>query len=131
MLQTFLTDTHECFIIVETLEDTYEIYQINLDSEDPRINSPIFKYSFDDVDGTLLNGFHARGSSSKEKINLNKRLIIFMQHGSTLWAWKQGDTSIEKIDENVSNMYYQSDDQIFYMTTEEICLSCDKKVMHS
>jgi hypothetical protein len=59
-----------------------------MDDEDPRITSPIFKYSFDDVDGALLNGFHARGSSSKEKINLNKRLMIFMQHGSTLWAWE-------------------------------------------
>ena len=105
---------------METDNDTFEIYNINLDSSDPRVKEPIFKYSFDDVGGSLLKGFHVRGSSVKEKINLNKKLMLFMQHESTLWAWKYGDTSLSKIDENVSNMYYQSDDQIFYMTTKEI-----------
>ena len=63
IMQTFLTDTSDCFIIAETIEDTFEIYQIDLDSSDPRVNAPILKYSFDDVEGALLTGFHARGSS--------------------------------------------------------------------
>lgn len=61
--QTHLTDTNDFFAIVETDEGYFEIYHIDLDADDPRVNGPILKYSFADVDGRLLTGFHVRGSS--------------------------------------------------------------------
>jgi len=54
-----------------------------------------------------------RGSSSKEKINLNKKLIIFILHGDKLWAWytKKG---LELIEDNVSDLKYGNDDDLYY-----------------
>jgi hypothetical protein len=74
--------------------------------------------------------FHVRASSRKEKINLNKALMFFMMHGSTLYGWCEGDGSKvtpvnsfleEPIpDAHCSNYYYLSDDSLFYMTSQEI-----------
>jgi hypothetical protein len=44
---TFLTDTHDLYVIAETSEDTFEIYHINLDSQNPLLEGPILKYGFD------------------------------------------------------------------------------------
>ena len=96
---TFLTDTHDAFIITETCEDMYEIFHLNLDSVNPIINS-ICKYSFDDVHGEILTSFHVRGSSSKEKIRLNKQLMCFMMHGDRLYCWIQTGNGLELIDED-------------------------------
>lgn len=89
ILDTFLTDTHDMYTIVETYQEEFQIYHIDLDSPDPRLQGPVFEYSFDLVDGKLLQSFHVRGSSKKEKINLNKVLICYMMHGTTLWAVTQ------------------------------------------
>ena len=43
---TFLTDTHDFFTILETIDDHYEVYTVNLDSPDPYLEGPLFKYSF-------------------------------------------------------------------------------------
>lgn len=118
-----LTDTHDFFAIIETTDDHFEVYHIDLDSSEPKLNGPIVRYSFDHVDDEPLKGFHARGSSHKEKINLNKSLMFFMIHGDTLWAWKSScNSGLTRIEEGVSNLYYLSDDQVFYMVTT------DKKV---
>ena len=87
VLKTFLTDSHDLFAIVETYDQKHEIYHIDLDSEDPRLNGPILTYSWSQVDHQILNGFHVRASSAKEKINLNKVLITYMLHGTDLWSW--------------------------------------------
>lgn len=128
ILQTFLTDTHDFYAIVETQDEYFETYHIDLDQTEPRLNGPIIKYSFKDVNNELLIGFHARASSHKEKINLNKSLMFFMTHGNTLWAWK--NKKLTHVEDNVSNLKYLSDDQMFFMTTREI--ECDgKTVEHS
>jgi len=70
------------------------------------------------VDHENLVAFHARSSSVKEKINLNKSLIVYMMHGTTLWSQVCKDgTSLIKLGEQAKNLYYQSDNEIFYMTT--------------
>ena len=40
-MQTFLTDTHDLFIICET-EVGLEMYNIDLDSPEPYIDGPLF-----------------------------------------------------------------------------------------
>ena len=128
-MKTFLTDTHDLFIVVES-EIGLEMYNIDLDSPHPFLEGPLFKYTFKEVHFQTLTDFHVRASSRKEKINLNKACIAFMMHGNVLYGWCQGDgdkvTPVNnfsldiKKDQNVScsNYYYLSDDIIFYMVTE-------------
>lgn len=118
ILQTFLTDTHDFYAIVETQDEYFEVYHIDLDSHTPELNGPVIKYSFKDVKNELLIGFHVRASSQKEKINLNKSLMFFMTHGDSLWAWKNDE--LTWVEDDVSNLKYLSDDQMFFMTTKEI-----------
>jgi len=77
---TFLTDTHDFYCMVETKDNHFEKYHLDLDSPNPTIEGPLLRYSFDKVGGHQLTGYHVRGSSHKEKINLNKALITFMLH---------------------------------------------------
>lgn len=48
---TFLTDTHDFYVTVETKEENFEVYTLDLDSADPTIQGPILKYPFDKVGG--------------------------------------------------------------------------------
>ena len=130
VLRTFLTDSHDLFAIVETYDQQHEIYHINLDSEDPRLNGPILKYSWSQVDNQILKGFHVRASSAKEKINLNKVLITYMLHGTDLWSWTGKGQSLELVSNNASNLYYMSDDNLCYLSTEDIIVQ-NKEIKHS
>ena len=86
---TFLSDNQDCFILVETNDEYFEVYQIDLDHPDPRVSKePVLRYPFTKVNSKIVSYFHVRGSSHKEKINLNKILQIFIFHGDELWAWK-------------------------------------------
>ena len=114
--ETFLTDTHDLYVVCETIEDFFEIYHVDLDEGDPSVGEPICKYPFSQVGGKGVTDFHVRGSSYKEKINLNTKLLIFIMHGSDLWCQKaSGDLVL--VSENAFNLYYLSDDKIFFMHT--------------
>ena len=77
-----------------------------------------------------------RGSSRKEKINLNKALICFLMHKNILYGWCESDGNIvtpvnsfaPEPDEYAlcSNFYYWSDSMCFYMTTVEHKKNCSK-----
>lgn len=57
--------------------------------------------------------------------------MFFMIHGDTLWAWKSsGNKDLTCIEDSVSNLYYLSDDQVFYMVTKEIEIN-GKDIEHS
>jgi hypothetical protein len=84
---TFLSDTHDFYCICETNNQMFEFYNIDLDSPDPVIVGPLLKYPFAKVDSNKVTGFHTRGSSRKEKINLNKQTMCFMLHGEILVGW--------------------------------------------
>ena len=47
---TFLTDTHDLFAHVETIDEYFETYHIDLDSSDPRIKGPLARYNFNIVE---------------------------------------------------------------------------------
>lgn len=82
-----------------------------MDSTDPDIQK-VFEYTFIEVGSKTIEGFHVRGSSSKETIDLNKTLQIFILHEKDLWFWR--DDKIERIFQGVSNIKYFRDDQIFF-----------------
>ena len=69
---TFITDSHDFFTILETVDDHYEVYTVNLDDPDPYLEGPLLKYSFSEVKSQQIKTFHVRGSSKKERVNLNK-----------------------------------------------------------
>jgi hypothetical protein len=71
---TFLTDTHDFFAHVETNDQHFETYLIDLDSADPRLIGPVARYHFNLVSFKRAAQFHTRASSIKEKVNLNKVL---------------------------------------------------------
>ena len=99
-MSTFLADSHDLYVALETTDEYFKVYQIDLDSTDPKLFGPLISYSFDKVDHKRMVAFHARSSSVKEKINLNKSLIFYMLHGTTLWSQmsKKG-TAPYKIDD--------------------------------
>ena len=84
------------------------------------------KYTFADVKNEKIKSFHVRASSIKEKINLNKKLMVFMIHGSTLYYWVDGKNKIEQIDTGTTSFKYFSDEKLFYRTTENVYV--DNKV---
>lgn len=86
----------------ETYDDHFEMYQIDLDDESPELKGPLKRYSFESVDNKELVQFHCRSSSIKDKINLNKLLITFMTHGTTLYFWN--GHGLKKIDDDTYNL---------------------------
>jgi hypothetical protein len=71
----------------------YNLYKIDLDANLPRLQL-IMSYAFADVDYQVNRSFHVRASSKKEKINLNKKLMMFIVHGSKLYYWVDGKDKI-------------------------------------
>jgi hypothetical protein len=51
-----------------------------------------------------------------------------MMHGSNLYGWT--GKKMELIDSNAYNLYYLSEDEVFYMTTNDIKYG-DQKIEHS
>ena len=135
---TWLTDTHDFYTVVETNKETFEVHHINLDSKNPVFNpnkhgllglsSPTCSLPFKDTNGKQIDKIHIRGSSSKEKIDLNKQLMIFFKLETELWGWNSN--KFERISDKAYNVYYLSDDVFFFMETEEIPVG-DKKVKQS
>jgi hypothetical protein len=124
-----LTDTHDFYTLCETNDEHMEVYTIDLDCDDPFINGPILRYGFETVNHKLVSGFHVRGSSRKEKINLNKQLMVFIMHDDELWGWNSKE--LDRISQNqASNMYYLSDDSVCYLDTNSIIVG-GKHIEHS
>ena len=49
----------------------------------------LFEYSFESVENKPFIAMHVRGSSEKEDIDNNERLIISVIHGGDLYYWSQ------------------------------------------
>ena len=47
----------------------------------------LFQYPMEDVDYKALTAIHVRGSSDKEEIDNNERLIISIIHEGDLYYW--------------------------------------------
>jgi hypothetical protein len=125
---TFITDTSDIYIMCETIDRHFEAYHIDLDSPDPYVNGPLMRYHFDKVESLPVTSFHARASSQKEKINLNKVLLFFMMHGTNLYCFSKG--KLKCVSQNAFNMAYFSDDQLFFMSKEIIKVK-NKEVLHA
>ena len=99
---TFITDTSDVYILCESKDEHFEAYHIDLDSPDPLIKGPVMRYCFSQVNSIPVKAFHARPSSHKETIDLNKELIFFMMHGNTLYCFLKG--ALRVVSQNASNL---------------------------
>lgn len=117
-MATYLTDTHDLYIAIETKGHQYEIHHINLDADDARVSEkPLLSYDFAEIDHEPMIQFQVRSSSKKEKINLNKALTFYMQHGKSLYTITD---KLKKVDDNVSNLNFMNEGIIYYMKTKQI-----------
>jgi hypothetical protein len=114
VVETFITDTKDFFCIAETTDNHFELFQVDLDDPNPRLRS-IHRYTFDEVHGNQVNAFHCRGSSHKEKVDLNEKLVIYIMHGNDLYCWVQGNKKLDLVDSYCSHLYYMSDNTMFYL----------------
>ena len=47
----------------------------------------VLEYTDFDIEGEKFKSFHCRGSSFKEKIDTNHKLILFLHHGDKLFYY--------------------------------------------
>lgn len=59
---------------------------------------PLLSYDFAEINHEPMIQFQVRSSSKKEKINLNKALTFYMQHGKSLYTITD---KLKKVDDNV------------------------------
>ena len=108
VIDTYITETNDLFLLTQ-VDEIYRLYQIDLDASnemeqddksEPTTNDVndklfqlinIFEYSsIDPQTGRKLAPFlnmHIRGSSKKEAIDLNQKLIVYFLHADTLYSW--------------------------------------------
>lgn len=72
----------------------------------------------DSVKHQKVRGFHVRGSSHKEKINISDMLVAYIMHGDDLWCYVQNNKKLHHVDDCAYNLYYMSDNTVFYAKTE-------------
>lgn len=115
---TYISDTSDVYILCETTDDHFEAYHIDLDSPDPVLNGPVMRYCFTKVAGLPVTNFHARPSSHKEKIDLNKIEMFFMMHGTTLFCFSKG--TLKVVSENAYQLVYQNEEKIYFRSQRKI-----------
>jgi len=100
--QTYITDTNDLYAMVQK-DDYYFLYEIDLDAQDiehieeleSNINSlyymgrrqPILQYRSEVVNHEQLNNMLVRGSSRKQQIDFDEKLIVVMLHELDLYIW--------------------------------------------
>lgn len=88
--KTFITDTKDLFILIRD-QNHYLLYTIDLDKTNFKeiddatniqdafkLSEPILKYHENSVNFQNVLAFHVRGSSRKEKIDMNHRCFVFI-----------------------------------------------------
>lgn len=72
--------------------------------------------------------FHVRNSSEDDAIDLNKQLIIYVFHGTSLFSWtrllhhhdKGNLGNFQQIGSNISNYQFVSEDCFMFLETTTI-----------
>ena len=99
---TYITDTRDlfCHLYIHG-EGVYHLYMLDLDECNVNeadgqlidfagiydVTKPILEYQADDVQNKALKQIHVRGSSRKENIDFNFKLMVLLLHGDMLYVW--------------------------------------------
>lgn len=91
----------------------------------------LLEYEESFVNYKMLKDMHVRGSSRKEVIQLNQKLIVFLLHDDNMYSWieqkeageeTQISNSIRKVNSDyekvISNSFQEVDNNLFYYQTE-------------
>jgi hypothetical protein len=135
---SFISDTKDLFVM--TLKDSkYMMYMLDLDKLNFFKNNKdvhfefelMFQYDDEFVHSRELKDIHVRGSSRKEVIQLNQKLIVFMLHDEHIYSWidlregEQTETnnnnirSVNRTHEHVTSTSFQIvDNNLFYYQSE-------------
>ena len=91
---------------------------------------PILSYTKDQVGKEDLIDLHVRGSSSKEHIDTNTKMLLILAHGTTLYTWTMfetvenrrrqnnisaSDTTFKNIGQIHSRLFQQDDSTLFFL----------------
>ena len=96
--QTAISDTKDLFALVY-MDSKYHLFMLNLDNYNVRkfhgkdgdlnklykVDPPIL--IFDSIKGKQLTQMHVRGSSKKEAINFNNKLVVIFLFEDSLYMW--------------------------------------------
>lgn len=130
----YITDTSD-LIIAGRLAEKIQIYMIDLDKGNIKnyttdldiidknmyLPSLILEYPLTEVNNRKLTKIHARGSSRKDKINTNNKLILFILHEHELYSWiimdewSINDFKLTKVCDVKSNRFNSVNDSKFFM----------------
>ena len=95
---TFITSTQDLFLVIKK-DGSFIVKHLDLDNlnhfeSDTEPGNfrfqDVLTYSSEEVDNCNLSSFFVRGSSAKEKINTNHKLMMFMLHEENLFTWTEG-----------------------------------------
>lgn len=114
--QTYITETNNLFIVCQK-DDKYNVCFIDLDASNRREQtnkhndkfrvSNLFQYTKENVKHKTLLDIHIRGSSDKEVIDNNEKLIVLMLHEGAVYKWTQqrhNKMSIRDQNQDIRNM---------------------------
>ena len=103
---TYITETNDLFIFSQK-GGRYRLQYIDLDAGSRREASTkkydcfrlqnLFQYTNGDVGNKPLIDVHVRGSSDKEVIDNNEKLMVFMLHQDELYSWTQSNADKREV----------------------------------
>jgi hypothetical protein len=126
--QTFISNTKDLFLVIKR-GMIFEVLMLDLDELNDKGDedetffkfTKILEYSDEEVGGGSLTSMFVRGSSRKEMIQLNQKLMIFLQHEKNLYCWNEGQpVSTKKLSHLnldrliISTSILVQDDNTFY-----------------
>lgn len=106
MMLTQITDTYDLFALVN-IDQVYQLYMIDLDNQDltkyeeisndpfslyyKGVRSPVLQYHESEVDHKTMVNMHCRGSSRKQLIDFDEKLMVLLLHEHDLYIWVKLD----------------------------------------
>lgn len=150
IVDTYITDTNDLFIATQVKVQQvikYKIFHIDLDKSNVRENKKrdehfrieeIFEYSEKHVDKRALLAIHVRGSSRKEKSDINQMRVIFFLHQgkdqNKIYFWidnKDDDKKPLFLSDTVSNKFYVHDPNAFFFLDKKFSGEGEQKELKS
>jgi hypothetical protein len=76
----------------------------------------IFKYSYNDVENAYLADMVVRSPSGKGGINTNRKLFVFLLHGSKIYFYARGLTELKFVSETSIREFIKTSSEDFWFT---------------
>ena len=74
-----------------------------------------FEYEKAQVNDEQIFDMHIRGSSAKDRINVNKKLVAFFLHSGSCYFWCEGRDMLTKVTDTISVAFDRIDDEDIFL----------------